>query len=159
MCQQSHLLKNSFPAAIQEACLSYLRLLPWDIVLNLEKFLLAGGIGYCCCLVIRSCPTLCDPMDCSPPSSFVHGISQARVLHGLLFPSPGDLPDPGIEPESPALTGGFFTNEPPGKPGNIGSSSQNEFCGTFFLEDTQQKRKNSTFKYTTKQPVLHRPIT
>ena len=76
-------------------------------------------------------------MDCSPPSSFVHGISQARVLHGLPFPSPEDLPDPGTEPEFPALTGGFFTSEPPGKPSNIGSSSQNELCGTFFLEDTQ----------------------
>ena len=32
------------------------------------------------------------------------------------FPSPGDLPDPGIKPESPALTGGFFTTETPGKP-------------------------------------------
>ena len=35
---------------------------------------------------------------------------------GLPFPSPGDLPDPGIEPVSPALAGGFFTTEPPGKP-------------------------------------------
>ena len=35
---------------------------------------------------------------------------------GLLFPSPGDLPDPGTEPTSPALAGGFFTTEPPEKP-------------------------------------------
>jgi len=35
---------------------------------------------------------------------------------GLPFPSPGDLPDPGIKPASPALVGGFFTTEPPGKP-------------------------------------------
>ena len=35
---------------------------------------------------------------------------------GLPFPSPGDLPDPGIEPESPELAGRFFTAEPPGKP-------------------------------------------
>ena len=38
---------------------------------------------------------------------------------GLPFPSPGDLPDPGIKPASPvspALAGGFFTAEPPGKP-------------------------------------------
>ena len=34
----------------------------------------------------------------------------------LLFPSSGDLPDPGIEPTSPELAGGFFTTEPPGKP-------------------------------------------
>ena len=35
---------------------------------------------------------------------------------GLPFPSPGDRPNPGIEPKSPALTGRFFTTEPPGKP-------------------------------------------
>ena len=35
---------------------------------------------------------------------------------GLPFPSPGDLPRPGTEPRSPALTGGFFTAEPLGKP-------------------------------------------
>ena len=35
---------------------------------------------YMCVLVSQSCPTLCDPMDCSPPGSFVHGILQARIL-------------------------------------------------------------------------------
>ena len=35
---------------------------------------------------------------------------------GFPFPFPGDLPNPGIEPESPALEGGFFTTEPSGKP-------------------------------------------
>ena len=33
-----------------------------------------------CCLVAQSCPTLCDPVDCSLPGSSVHGISQARIL-------------------------------------------------------------------------------
>ena len=37
----------------------------------------------------------------------------------LSFPPPGDLPDPEIEPASPALAGGFFTAEPPGKPYSI----------------------------------------
>ena len=50
--------------------------------------------------VAQSCPTVSDPMDCSPPGSSVHGIFQAGVLP---FPSPEDLPDPGIEPRSPAL--------------------------------------------------------
>ena len=34
----------------------------------------------CCCLLTKLCPTLCDPIDCSPPGSSVHGISQARIL-------------------------------------------------------------------------------
>ena len=65
------------------------------------------------------CLTLCDCMDYSPPSSSVHTISQARILEQLLFSSPGDLPNPGIEPVSlgsPALAGRFFTTVPPGKP-------------------------------------------
>ena len=61
--------------------------------------------------LLQSCPTLCDPMDCSLGSS-VHGIGQARILEWIAMPSPGDLPDPGIEPTSltsPAWAGGFFT--------------------------------------------------
>ena len=49
----------------------------------------------------QSCPILCDLMDCSPPSSSVHGIFQARLLEYVAFPPPGDLPNPGMELESP----------------------------------------------------------
>ena len=42
--------------------------------------------------------------------------SQKKYWSGLPFPPPGDLPDPGIKPTSPALAGGFFTTEPPAKP-------------------------------------------
>ena len=61
------------------------------------------------CSVIQSRPTFCGPTDCSPPSFSVHGIFSARILERLPFPPPGDLPDLGLEPESPALVGGFFT--------------------------------------------------
>ena len=67
---------------------------------------------------LPSCPTLCDPVDCSPPGSSVHGILQARILEWGAMPSFGDLPNPGIKPTSPlapALQAGF-TTEPPGKP-------------------------------------------
>ena len=58
-----------------------------------------------CVLRVRlfACLTLCDPMDCGPPGSSVHGIPRQEYWSGLPFPSPGDLPDPGIEPRSPAL--------------------------------------------------------
>ena len=69
----------------------------------------------CCCLVAKSCLTLCNPVDCSPPVSSVHGISQAKYWSGLPFPSPRDLPDPGIEPGSPALQADSLPSEPPGK--------------------------------------------
>ena len=54
---------------------------------------------------------LCGPMECSSPGSSVHGIFQARNTGGGCIPTPGDLPDPGIEPVSlalPALAGCFF---------------------------------------------------
>ena len=69
-----------------------------------------------CCSVAKPSPTLCNPRDCSPPGSSVRGISQARILEWLPFPSPGGLPGPGIEPRSPALAGGFFPTELAGKP-------------------------------------------
>ena len=46
------------------------------------------------------------------------GCPKQEYWSGLPFPSLGDLSDPGIEPESPALAGRFFTTEPPGKPSN-----------------------------------------
>ena len=48
------------------------------------------------------------------------GFPRQEYWSGLPFPSPGDLPHPGIEPVSPALAGGFFTTEPSGKPHSSG---------------------------------------
>ena len=61
------------------------------------------------CMSAQSCRTLCDPMGCSPPGSSVHGILKARILEWVALSSSGGLLHPGIEPASPALTGGFFT--------------------------------------------------
>ena len=66
-----------------------------------------------CAWSLQLCPVLCDLMDCSHPQD-----APGRNT-GLPYPPPRDLPDPGIEPGSlisPALAGGFFTTEPPGKP-------------------------------------------
>ena len=56
---------------------------------------------------------LCDPMDCSPPESSVHGILQAQMLEWVAVPPLVDLPDPGSQPTSlkyQALAGRFFTS-------------------------------------------------
>ena len=55
--------------------------------------------------VSQSCPTLCDPMDCSLPhfSGKSMGFSRQEYWSGLPFPSPEDLPNPGFKPGSPAL--------------------------------------------------------
>jgi len=54
-------------------------------------------------LVAKSCQTLCNPMVYRLSGSSVHGILQARILEWVASPSPGDLPDPWIGPESPVL--------------------------------------------------------
>ena len=66
-----------------------------------------------------------NSMDCSQPGSSAIGFSRQEYWSRLPFPSPGDLPDPGIEPAaSPvsfALAGGFFTAKPPRKPSRCSS--------------------------------------
>ena len=54
-------------------------------------------------LVTQSCPTVCDPMDCSPPGSSVHGVLQARILEWVAITFSSDLPDPRFGPGSPTL--------------------------------------------------------
>ena len=66
--------------------------------------------------VAQLCPTLCDPWTVAhqaPPSM---GFSRQEYWSGLPFSSPGDLPDPGIEPSSPTLQADYLLSEPPGKP-------------------------------------------
>ena len=68
-----------------------------------------------CVLVAQSCPILFDPMNYSPPSSSVHGSPRQEFLSGMPFPSPRDLPDPGIESRSPELQAGSLPSKLPGK--------------------------------------------
>ena len=67
-------------------------------------------------LVTQLCLTLCNPMDCSPPGSSAHGIPPHKNTgvgcHSLLQ---GNLPNPGIEPRSPALQADCLPSEPPGE--------------------------------------------
>ena len=74
---------------------------PWDFPGK------STGVG--CHACAQSCPTLCNPMDCG---SSKMGFPRQEYWSGLAFPSPGDLPDPGIELASlvsSTLAGGFFT--------------------------------------------------
>ena len=57
----------------------------------------------CCCLVSQSYPILHELMGCNSPGSSVHGFFRQEYWSGYVFPFPGDLPDPGIEPMSPEL--------------------------------------------------------
>ena len=74
--------------------------------------LIDGGDG----LVAKSCLTLATPCTAAHQALLSMGFPRQEYWSGLPFPSPGDLPDPGIKPGSQVLPGGFFITEPPGKP-------------------------------------------
>ena len=63
--------------------------------------------------LIQSCPPACDPVDCSPPGSSVHGILQARTLEWVAIPPPGDLPNPGSNLGLPHRQADSLSSEPP----------------------------------------------
>jgi len=87
---------------------------------------LSGVILLRKCVQTQLCLTLCNPMDCNPPGSSVHGM----YWSGLPFPTPGDFPDLGIEPASllsPALGrwilyhwATWSPKNPPANAGNMG---------------------------------------
>ena len=94
----------------------------------------------CVCVfvwVAQLCPTLCDPMNCSPPGSFVHGILQAIYWSGLLFSSLGDLPKPGIKPRFPALQADSLLSELPRKPSGIWVTLIQPLQGLWIVANSQ----------------------
>ena len=69
------------------------------------------------CMCAQSCLTLRDAMDCTHQAPLSMGFARQEYWNGLPFPSPGDVPDPGIKPQLSFTAGRFFTTEPPGNPG------------------------------------------
>ena len=68
---------------------------------------------------VKSCPALCHSVDVAHQASLSMGFPRQECWSGLPLSTPGDLPEQGLNlyPLSPpALVGGFFTTEPPGKP-------------------------------------------
>ena len=92
--------------------------------------------------VSQSCPTLKDPMDCSLPGSSSMGFSRQDYWSWVPLPSPGDLPNPGIEPRSPALQADTLTSEPPGKPLDTVEESVNRERESHSSTKKQKDRKS-----------------
>ena len=77
--------------------------------------------------VAWSCPTPCNPMDYT-----VHGLLQARILEWVAFPSPGELPNPGIEPRCPTLQADSLPAKPQGKPKKFNKCQLNEKLNIYY---------------------------
>ena len=92
-----------------------------EFAVNYRHWVICETVYYICVcvLITQLCLTLCDPMDCSP-----HGLqaplpmefSRQEHWSGLPFPSPGDLPHPGIKPKSPALQADSLLSDLPEAP-------------------------------------------
>ena len=82
-----------------------------------------------CVLVTQSCPTLCNPTNCSPPVFSVHGILGQEYWSGLPFPSLEDLLDPGIKLWSPASQANSLLFELQGSPTKNKYQGLNFYCG------------------------------
>ena len=77
-----------------------------------------------CIITSLLCLSLCDPMDCSPPGSSIHGDSSGKNTGvGCRALLQGNLPNPSIKHRSPALQVDSSLSEPPGKPKNTGVGS------------------------------------
>ena len=91
--------------------------------------------------VAQSCLTLCDPMVCRSPGFLSMEFSRQEYWNGQRFPSPGDLPHPGMESSSPALQADSLLSEPPGKPPGQEQMSKTDILLTqpwiFFKGQTQ----------------------
>ena len=90
----------------------------WRQVTEARHKSLSVGRSCCCCycLVALLCLTLCDPMDCSPPGSSVHGICQARILEWVAISFSRESSQPRDPTHVSCSAGRSCTAEPPGKP-------------------------------------------
>ena len=79
------------------------------------QYVLAGYLFYTC-MHVQSCRLLVTPRTIAYPAPLSMEFPRQEYWNGLPFPSPEDLSDPGIEPMSPALAGGFFAAEPSWNP-------------------------------------------
>ena len=77
------------------------------------KLLHKSSIFSACCSVTQSCPSLCNPVDCSPPGSSVHEILQARILEWVAISFSRGASQPRDRTGSPALQADALSSEPP----------------------------------------------
>ena len=88
--------------------------------------------------IAQSCLTLCDPMDCSPPGSSIHGILQARVLEWVAIPFSRGSSQPRDRTGVSCIAGRFFTSLATGKPQNTGVGSLSFLQGIFPTQELNQ---------------------
>ena len=134
-----HPIPQDHPSAPALSTLSHASNLDWQSVshtsfeyeFRIKRPGFSFGLNHpqeeCVCLVVQSCPTPCDPMDCSPPGSSVLGDSPGKNTGEC--PPPGDLPNPGIKPRSPTLQVDSLPSEPSGDVSKLSSHLKESTTG------------------------------
>ena len=103
------------------------------------------------CEVTQSCPTLCNPVDCSPPGSSVHGILQARILEWVAISFSRGSSQPRDQTQVSRIGGRRLTSEPPRKPHKFCQKNTLVIANTLFQ---QHKRR----LYTWTSPMVSTKI-
>ena len=108
---QSHLslYYSLIPTLVLRLSVIFNSATPWSHIIYSINIHYVQSLFSCVQLFVISWTVACQAPQ---PMEF----SRQEYWGGLPFPTPGDLPDPGIKPVSPALADGFFTTVPPGKP-------------------------------------------
>ena len=139
-----------------EACrvlVSWPGIEPWAQQWKCHVLTTGGGDG----LVPKSCPTLCDPMDCSPPGSSVHGILQAGILEWVAISCSRGSSWPRDRTRVSYTAGRFFTTEPPGKPPNHWIAREFLLSNLEFHDISQWRRALSTLMHLTLKHCMSNP--
>ena len=103
-------------------------------------------LQFMCAKSLRSCPTLCNPMDCSPPGSSVHGILQARVLEWVAMPSSRESSPPRVK--SASLISLLHWQE-----GSFTTRATWEFHGVAVRHDLDTEQQPQSTKQKNKQKI------
>ena len=97
-----------------------------------------GTDMYMCAKSLQSCPTLCDPMDCRPPGSSVHGILQARILEWVTMLFSRRSSPARDQTRPPTLQANSLPAEPQGKPKNTGVGSLSLLQQIFLTQESDR---------------------
>ena len=107
MIKNVHLKKNSSPEIICEFLKTHNEILPNPSPVTVENSRYTYRT-HMYVLIAQLCPTFCDPMDCSPPGSFIHAISQTRILEWVAIPFSRGSSRPRDQTQVSFIAGRFF---------------------------------------------------
>ena len=128
----------SYIVFLRGVCIPFIS--PLFFVISSLLLILGVCVSLCVCTCAQSCPTLCSPVDWSPPGSSVPEIFQASILECDTFPSSRNLPDPEMEPHCLCFQHEKADSLPLAPPQSVQFSSVAQLCLTLRPHESQHAR-------------------